>query len=232
MSVAEELQSLTPSNIVILYQMDTTPIGGLDIFHFHAGVNAIGSSVHWDGVTYTQFPIEASGFEIGGTGSIPRPKMVVANADGLIGAAARQLGGLEGAKLTRTRTFLKYLDAANFPSGNPSADPGQYIDREVWYVSRRVSENPVYIEYELSASFDLSGIKLPRRQVIQNVCSWDYRSSDCSYAGPPVATLSDQPTAASQLDRCGRRLASCKLRFPGGQVLPFGGFPGAGLTRG
>lgn len=31
-------------------------------------------------------------------------------------------------------------------------------------------------------------------------------------------------------DRCGKRLQSCRLRFPGGN-LPFGGFPGANLTR-
>ena len=31
-------------------------------------------------------------------------------------------------------------------------------------------------------------------------------------------------------DQCGKRLTSCKLRFPGGQ-LPFGGFPGANLVR-
>lgn len=231
MSIAQELQSLTPSNMVTLYQLDTTTIGGVDLFHFHAGVNAIGASVLWDGQSYTQFPIEASGFEMSGSGTIPRPKMVVANVDGLIGAAARALGGLEGSKLTRTRTFLKYLDAANFVGGNPSADPGQYIDREVWFISRRAVENAVYIEYELSASFDLSGTKLPRRQVIQNVCPWRYRSAECSYSGPPVATITDAPTTDPQLDRCGRRMGSCKLRFAGGQVLPFGGFPGAGLTR-
>jgi len=31
-------------------------------------------------------------------------------------------------------------------------------------------------------------------------------------------------------DRCGKRLQSCQLRFTNGN-LPFGGFPGANLTR-
>ena len=33
-----------------------------------------------------------------------------------------------------------------------------------------------------------------------------------------------------QLDICGKRTSSCKLRFPR-QALPFGGFPGASLQK-
>ena len=41
----------------------------------------------------------------------------------------------------------------------------------------------------------------------------------------------DQPTSDPANDRCGKRLASCKLRFGAYAELPFGGFPGVGLIR-
>lgn len=227
--ITAELQSLTPSNLVVLYELDTRPIGGTEVLRFHAGVNALGSDVVWDGKTYSRFPVEVSGFERTSSGTLPRPKMVVANIDGLTGALARELGGLEGAKLTRTRTFLKYLDEANFSNGNLHADPSQYIERDTWYVSRKSSENRMFLEYELSASFDLSSIKLPRRQFIQNCCTWRYRSAECGYAGGPVATELDAPTTNPALDRCGKRLKSCELRFGKGSVLPIGAFPGVGM---
>jgi lambda family phage minor tail protein L len=230
--IPADLQSLTPGNIVTLFTLDTTAIGGTDVFRFHDGVNKLGNTLVWQGSPYVKFPIEASGFERTGSGSLPRPKLVVANIDGLISQIARLLGGLEGAKLTRVRTFLKYLDAVNFPGGvNPTADGGQYIERDVWYIARRTAENKIFLEYELAASFDLAGIRLPRRQVIQNVCTWKYRSAECGYAGGPVAKITDEPTSDPLLDRCGKRLGSCELRFGVNQPLNFGGFPGAGLTR-
>jgi lambda family phage minor tail protein L len=231
-TISADLQSLTPGNIVTLYELDTRPIGGFDQLFFHEGSNPIGETVIWGGKQYVQFPIEATGFEKNGNGSLPRPRLRAANVDGLLGQLTRELRGLEGAKLVRTRTFVKYLDAANFPGGvNPSADTSQYIEREIWFVSRKSQENRMILEYELASSFDVSGVKLPRRQVIQNACPWGYRSSECGYTGGPVANLLDQPVVSIQEDNCGKRLSSCKLRFGESAILPFGGFPGAGLTR-
>lgn len=231
--ISKDLLSLTPGNLVAVFELDTGPIGGSEILRFFTDTNPIGETLKWGGHPYTRFPIEASGFERTGSGTLPRPKLVVANVDGIIGQLGRSYGGLEGAKITRTRTFVKYLDAANFPGGvNPSADPGQYIDREIWFVARRSSENRIFIEYELSASFDLGNVKLPRRQIIQNVCTWRYRSSECGYTGGPCANVKDEPVTELSLDHCGKRLASCKLRHGSNAVLPYGGFPGAGLTRG
>ena len=232
MSISADLQSLTPGNIVTLYELDTRPIGGFDQLFFHEGTNPLGATLVWGGHQYVQFPIEAEGFEKNGNGSLPRPKLRAANVDGLLGQLARELNGLEGAKLVRTRTFLKYLDAVNFPGGvNPSADSSQYIEREIWFISRKAVENRMILEYELASSFDVSGVKLPRRQVIQNTCPWRYRSPECGYTGGPVADTLDQPVSTMQQDACGQRLSSCRLRFGQNALLPFGGFPGAGLTR-
>jgi lambda family phage minor tail protein L len=228
-TVRADIQSFAPGAIVELYELDTTVIGGVDVFRFTPhGPNELGSDIVWAGQTYTRLPINASGFERRGNGALPRPKLAVANVIGLIGAVA---DSLIGAKLTRTRTFAKYLDAANFSSGNPQADPNQFIDREIWFIDRKSVENKVMVEFELAAAFDLAGVMLPRRQVVQNVCAWRYRSAECGYTGGAVADINDMPTTSMVLDQCGKRLASCKLRFGQYGELPFGGFPAAGLIR-
>lgn len=230
--ISADLQSLSPGNIVLLYELDTTVIGGTDILRFHPGNNILGNNVVWGGQVYSCYPVDATGFERTGSGTMPRPKLTVANVDGLIGKLGRDLGGLEGARLTRIRTFMKYLDGVNFPGGvNPTADPDEFIEKEIWSVARRSGENRIFVEYELAASFDLAHVKVPRRQVIQNVCTWIYRSGECSYAGPPVANQRDEPTSDIAQDTCGKRLGSCKLRFGENAVLPYGGFPAVGLMR-
>ena len=231
MSIESDIQRLAPGAIVDLFELDPTAIGGT-VVRFHAGVNELGGDVVWQGLTYTRFPIEADGFEWSGTGTLPRPKIRVANVTGLVGALARELQDLVGAKLTRRRTFVKYLDAVNFTGGvNPTADPNCGFPDEIWFVDRKSAENGLYVEWELSAAFDVAGTMLPRRQCIQNVCTWRYRGAECGYTGGPVADRNDRPVTLLAEDDCGKRLASCKLRFGVYSELPFGAFPGVGLIR-
>ncbi len=87
------------------------------------------------------------------------------------------------------------------------------------------------IEFELAASFDLEGVHLPRRQIVQNVCPWRYRSSECGYTGTSYFDANDQRVAAKSQDICGTRLSSSQASFGQNDELPFGGFPAAGLFR-
>lgn len=229
--IESDVQRLNPGAIVEMFELDATAIGG-DVLCWHPGVNFVGNDLVWAGKTYSRFPVEASGFEKSGSGTMPRPKVRVANISGLVGALARSLDDLMGAKVTRRRTFVKYLDAVNFPGGvNPQADPNCAFADEIWFVDRKANENGVFIEFELSAAFDVRGIKLPRRQCIQNTCTWIYRSPECGYAGGPVADKHDVPTADAAKDSCGKRLVSCKARFGAYAELPFGAMPGVGLIR-
>jgi len=231
MTIASDIQKLAPGTLVDLFELDATAIGG-EVVRFHNGVNALGSDVVWQANTYTRFPIEASGFERSGSGSLPRPKLRVSNITGLVGALVRELQDLVGAKLIRRRTFAKYLDAVNFPGGvNPAADPNASFPDEIWNVERKSGENGLHVEFDLAAAFDVQGVQLPRRQCIQNVCTWRYRAAECGYAGGAVADINDVPTGGMASDQCGKRLASCKLRFGAYNPLPFGGFPGVGLVR-
>lgn len=229
MSVRADAQSFAPGAIVELYELDTTAAGGTDVLRFSPhGPNERGNDIVWAGQTYVRFPVEASGFEKRGQGALPRPTLRVANVTGLVGAIAEDL---IGARITRTRTFVKYLDAANFHGGNPQADPNQWIDREIWFVDRKASEDNVLVQFELACAFDVTGVMLPRRQFVQNACPWRYRGADCGYTGGPVADIRDRPTSDPAQDACGKRLASCRLRFGQHAELPYGGFPAAGLVR-
>lgn len=373
--IDSDIQKLNPGQLVDFFVLDATAIGG-DIIRWHSGVNSLGNDVVWQGNTYSRFPVEASGFLRSTKGTLPRPTLRVANVSGLTSALARELDDLVGAKVIRKRTFVRYLDAVNFPdlykydfvtgtdgfiagvatlsasngvltwtptganpalsrnlstaeryqgsaatkikarvrrvSGtgawegncfystadhvastsfrkqisapadlsawnelewdmaaltaggtdyvsneirairidlvsdatsvweidyvrvtgtNPSADPNCGFPDEVWSVDRKAAENGLFMEFELASAFDVAGVTLPRRQCIQNVCTWRYRSAECGYAGGPIADRNDQPTSDPAKDDCGKRLASCKLRFGTFAELPFGAFPGVGTVR-
>lgn len=231
-SITSEIGKLAPSAVVELFVLDATAQGAEDIIRFHAGTNQLTGDIVWQGNAYNAFPIQVTGFEYSGNGQLPRPKVTVANISGLITVLCRDTDDLLGAKVTRKRTMVKYLDAVNFTGGtNATADATAEFDDDVFYVDRKTTENRDIVEFELAASFDLQGVLLPRRQIVQNVCPWRYRGTECGYAGANKYTIDDLPTASASLDRCGKRLASCELRFGVNQPLPFGGFPAAGLIR-
>jgi lambda family phage minor tail protein L len=230
MSIQSDIQKPAPGAIVELYVLDATSAGD-DIYRFHSGLNELGANVVWQGVSYVAAPVKMEGFELRGSGTAPRPKLSVANIAGVLGAAVRASDDLVGAKVTRKRTFARYLDAVNFAAGNPIADPNVHFNDDVYYIDRKSSENRVMIEWELVSALDLVGTKLPRRQIIANICSSRYRSAECSYTGGAVADITDVATGSLALDQCGKKLNSCKLRFGANAVLPYGAFPAAGLVR-
>jgi lambda family phage minor tail protein L len=231
--IASEIQKLNPSAVIELFELDTTNHTGGSVLRFHAGTNSLGTPVIWNGLQYVPFPVIAEGFEWRGSGTLPRPKFKVANVTGLIGAAIREMNDLVGSKVTRIRTFARYLDAVNFADGNPIADPTAEFSRDIFFVNRKVSENKHMVEFELAPMLDVHGVKLPKRTMVANVCSWRYRSAECGYAGGAVADEQDNPTSNPALDQCGKRIESCKKRFPNARStgLPFGGFPGVALVR-
>jgi lambda family phage minor tail protein L len=229
MTIKSEIQSLSPSALIELFQLDLTIQSGSTLY-FHAGTNELMSDVIWNGQIYSHFPIAASGFKKSATGALPRPTLTVSNINGYMGALARQYNGFRSCKLIRIRTFARYLDAINFEAGNASADPSQALPDEIWYVDRKSAENGSLMSFELSSALDLVGVKIPARQFIQNTCTWIYRGADCGYTGGAVADANGNPTSDLSKDNCGKCLSDCKLRFGANAILPYGGFPGSGLN--
>ena len=233
-----ELQKINPSSVIELFELElVAAIHGADTtYRFHAGSNMDGNGeVVWNGNSYQRYPIEVDGFEYNGSGQLPRPTIRVSNIFGTITAILLTVNGttagndLAGAKLTRIRTMARYLDDANFDGTNPygTPDPTAEFPREVYYVDRKVNEAREVVEFELAAVFDMQGVRAPKRQCIQNICQWVYRSSECSYTGTNYFDADDVAVSTLAADVCGKRLSSCKARFGNG-TLPFGSFPGVG----
>lgn len=233
-SAYEELSKLSPSQIIELFEvhLDNTLHGSTDVYRFHAGANAdIDGNVVFNGNTYTRIPVKADGFEFTNTGTLPRPTLSISNIDGtmttllLLVNATTAGNDLGGAEVRRIRTLKKFLD------GEATADPNAKFPDERWYVDRKASESRDSVTFELASKFDLAGQKLPKRQVIANVCQWVYRSSECSYTGSNYFDVNGNTVSTLAADVCGKRVESCKLRFGNTAELPFGSFPGAGLTK-
>lgn len=226
MTIRSEIQLLEQSALLELFILDSTNLPNGEVMHFHAGTNKLLGSVVWQGQSYQPIPIEAGGFDMSTQGTAPRPRIKVANINGVLSAEVKKFDDFVGCKVIRKRTFAKYLDAANFPDGiNPTADPNQFLADDVWYVERKIMETRYLIEFELSSAYDLVGVQLPTRQVIQNSCSWRYRSAECGYTGGWVDAYG-YPTAIEANDICSKSLSACKGRF-GSQPIRFGGYPGS-----
>ena len=239
-SVYEELSAFNPSAIIELFEMrlDSNLHGASDIYRWHSGVDdQVTGNIVWNGETYFRVPVKADGFEYKTGGQLPRPTLTVANGDSTVTAIllivnAFTVGNdLAGAEVRRIRTLKKFLDAANFASGNSDADPYASFPEERWFVDRKASEDRNQVTFELASKFDLAGQKLPKRQCIANVCQWEYRSSECSYTGSNFFDINDNVAASLAQDRCGKRLSSCKARFGENGELPFGSFPSVGLVK-
>ncbi|EHU3242100.1 phage minor tail protein L [Acinetobacter baumannii] len=219
-----EIQSLSPTAEVELFVIDTTKFGG-DVIRFCSGVNAFHQPIYWQGERYDPLPIEASDFDVSSQGTLPTPKLILANVSGLFSSLAAELDNLIGCKVIRKRTFGRFLDEVNFPNGNPEADPTQHLPDQIWFIDRKVNESRVSIEWELASAFDFQGVQLPFGQVTKNACRWQYRSPDCGWTGG-YFSKDDKPTDDPNLDACGKRVSSCTCRFGENAVLPYGAFPG------
>lgn len=227
-----EVQKLTPSAIIELYEIDLTPKGG-EILRFHSGLNEISQNIVFNGLTYIRYPVEVTGFAQSGTGGFPRPILKASNVMSAMTLLLLQYNDMAGMKFTRIRTLKKYLDAVNFVGGtNPSADPTAKFEDDIYYIEQKKDESIDSIELEMVSGIALDGRKCPGRQIIQNSCPWAYRSAECGYTGTNYFDRSDQPVGTLALDVCGKKLSSCEARFGASAELPYGGFPSAGLISG
>lgn len=193
--VNAELFSLEPTALleffVIYYDYVNMPNEKL---YVHGGTNGINGSVFWQGVEYLPFPIQSSGFETKGDGSLPRPKLTISNQDFFVSNLIRRYNNLIGAKIVRKRTFLKFLDNQNFSeSKNPygSADPTAGLEDQVFFILRRASENRAIVEFELASPLEIDNVTFPKRSIMARYCGFHYRGNGCGYMGPPIADEND-----------------------------------------
>ncbi|WP_312582997.1 phage minor tail protein L [Atlantibacter hermannii] len=250
MSLNSDYQKLEPGNAVRLFSVDGTAFGTGEVLRFHshnvpyteAELVAAGGdesklpakSIWWQGQEYKAWPCQIEGLEASTSGSSAQPKLSVANLDGSITALCLAYDDLLQAKVTIHDTLAQYLDARNFPGGNPTADATQE-KIQVWYIDAKTSETSEFVEFALSSPMDLQGLMIPTRQ-LHSLCTWcirnKYRTGDgCDYAGTRYFDKNNNPVDDPSRDECNGTLTACKLRFGEGNELSFGGFPGTSLIR-
>lgn len=178
----EEVAKLNPSPVIELYELDTRPCGDGDVLFFHNGTGGYAVPVVFKGQSYTPIPIRVTGFELTGTGEPPRPTMSILNAGGFMSAAVLKLDDLIGAKLTRRRTFARFLD------GESDAAPVEYpID--LYVVVQKTREDRLLVEFELGTGLDLDGVVFPPRTIQAQYCQHAaYRGEGCRFSGEYVVS--------------------------------------------
>lgn len=226
-----EAQSLDPDAIVMLFTVDLTDIGG-DVYYWTPGP-IDGAPAVFQGITYTSFPVLATGFEYSGRGPLPAPQLIIPNVAGFATGLAIIYGDVLGGKVTRLRTFKKYLD------GEPEADPTAYWTPDIFYFHRKVQQDNTVLILEMRSILDQEGVMIPARQIIRDTCSriyrrwngssFDYTKATCPYAGSMMFKADGTGTANPAEDVCGKRLSDCTSRFGGTSDSPARtyAFPGA-----
>ncbi|MBD9599397.1 phage minor tail protein L [Pseudomonas sp. PDM10] len=228
MNYNADIQKLEPGNQIRLFELDATRLGA-NLWRFHG--HAQEGDIIWQGQLYSPLQITAKGFDIRGDGRPASPTLQVANelggVRGALTALCLQFRDLAGAKVRVIETFRHFLDAANFPDGNPTASNQSKIN--LWYIEQKTSETFESLTFDLSGPTDMEGQMLPSQQITK-LCRWacrgGYRGEACAYTGTVMFTKKNEPTDNPALDRCGGWWSSCKLR---GNTRRFGGSMGASL---
>lgn len=209
-----EISALEPSTLINLYEIDLTEIypntlyltqtgqplykgklyiyNDYNLFRIADFKNGI---IDWQGNSYYPFPIHAQGFELNSAGALPTPKVSIVNSspDASLNSFYKYLrmqinniGDLAGAKFTRIRTFLKYINGSNFPNGvNPFSKNDLIYEvelpRDIYFIDRKSQENKQLVEYTLASVLDVENLRLPSRTILATQCPLKYRGEGCCY---------------------------------------------------
>jgi len=230
-TINSAVQEFSPGKLVELFIVDLTVLGG-GVSRW-ANTAFADNAIVFDGDTYTPMKMEVEGFEWNGRGAIPTPRIRIFPNDG-IKAAMLAYDDLIGGKITRIKTFSRFLD------GQPDADPSQRFPDEVYYFEQKTAFNKSVVEWTLSSTLDQEGVMLPKRIFLKDICQLEYRrynpdtlafeyvaevDGGCPYNGANYYDV-DGNSVTIDKDKCGKRLSECKRRFGDYAKLPFMGFPG------
>tara|TARA_A100001201_G_scaffold143704_2_gene146820 strand:- start:1169 stop:1741 length:573 start_codon:yes stop_codon:yes gene_type:complete len=170
-----ELQSLSPSSIIELFEIElnTALHGTNQKYYFHSGTNQLNESIIWQNQSYDKYPIQAEGFEFSGSGQLPRPTLTISNLFGFVSGliidtnTVTAKNDLAGAKFIRRRTLASSLDNSNFKDGiNIFGTPNSNeLPQEIFFIDRKMQENRAVVSFECVSSLELQGVRAPKRIV-------------------------------------------------------------------
>lgn len=141
---------------VELYVVDLTGIGG-GTYRLTPGPNVV-----FGGQTYNTFSIKMSAVTRSGDGTPTRPSLEIDNLNKLLLSEIIALGDLVGAKVSRIRTFEKYLDAGSTPDQSAAL-------YETYYINQKTNHTPSSITFELVDALELTDGQLPNIQATNKI---------------------------------------------------------------
>ena len=140
MALITDIQKLEPGGEIRLFEIDGTEYGA-DYLRFHGHAiphtpeellayegsedDLPAKSIWWQGAEYAAWPVQIEGISSSSDGTASRPTFAAGNINGRVTALCLAFEDLLKFKLTVRETLAKYLDAVNFPEGNPTAAPTQ-----------------------------------------------------------------------------------------------------------
>lgn len=181
----KNLQSINPNPIIELFeiQLKTALHGANTTYRFHNNTNITTAqgNITWNSNTYYSAPIQVSGFKYE-TKQTPRPTLTISNLSllapavpiGIMSSVLADVNSttpgndLVGATVTRIRTLARFLPNSNFTGNNPYGTPDetQEFPKEIYEIARKSAETRNFCTFELAASIDQFGVKLPKRQFL------------------------------------------------------------------
>lgn len=202
----KQLISLSPDALIDMYEIDFSNLQSTfqdleDLYGINLGADAVyrfcpmingTNPIIWRNYSYQPLPIKAEGFESKSDGRFARPKLTIANPDGLLSKILHSNNDFANSKVTRKRTYVRFLDKENFPNqvnpfGENISDAG--FEDDLYFVNRKVEENKNVVQFELVSALELEDAFVPARVVMSNYCSWSYRCEiGCNYSGLPIET--------------------------------------------
>lgn len=186
--VARSLLDLQPTAILELYKIYPDTVNAPSAFFTFHGGSVFGGNVVWQGIQYIPIPVESEGFGVFADGTLPRPKIKIANTDKLVTYFLDKYKDFKNAKVYRKKVFIKHLDDSNFDGSNPFglANSESEISEEKYLIGQKVQENKAFVEFELNLPLDLDNFDVNHRTVNAKYCYWQYRGLGCRYQGKPV----------------------------------------------
>ena len=168
---ANDLVMDSDEGLVSLFEIEMSSSSTL---YFHAENTE--DDIEFDGNTYKAFPMLIEGIEITSEGPQSRPSVTIPNVESVLrsdttinselGTTDFEIEDLIGKRFRRRQTLAKYVDQTGTEYEFPKAE---YI------IDRISSKNELLIQLELASPFDLSGARVPSRQVTGKYCPWVYK---------------------------------------------------------
>ena len=154
---SSDLQDINQTSPFIeLYTIDLTAIGG-SVYNYTNNVNSTGGNIVFGSTTYAALPIKTEGWDYVSTGQSPKPTLTLSNVNKTMMSAVIALGDMVGGKVTRYRTYEKFL-----------GDSSKFIGPDVYLIEQKIAHNKNFISWQLTSVLDRMGIRLPRRQCLKD----------------------------------------------------------------